>query len=151
MFGKASAGIGKVSACVATCECGDVKVRISRAPDFINDCNCTLCTFANGAWGYFKTGDVRVTGKTIPTVRTDRPDPIVELQACVFCGVFTHWVLTSDYRKTSGVTDRMGVNMRLFAAVDLIGVEVRFPDGAAWSGEGEYTYRKPSFILGSEG
>lgn len=41
----------------------------------------------------------------------------------------------------------MGVNMRLFRGEALVGVEVRFPDGAAWSGEGDYAYRRPSFVV----
>ena len=44
----------------------------------------------------------------------------------------------------------MGVNMFLFPQEDLRGVEVRFPDGAAWSGEGAYGYRKAAVILGDD-
>lgn len=133
--------------CSATCQCGSVKITLGHKPDFINDCNCSLCTCATGAWGYFNTDHVRVTGQTKPYVRPDRPNPIVELHSCVICGDTTHWHITAGYKQSPSVTDQMGVNMRHFAATDLVGVEVRFPDGKAWSGEGDYTYRQPHEII----
>jgi len=41
--------------------------------------------------------------------------------------------------------------MRLFDSDQLAGVEVRFPDGKVWSGEGEYEYRRETIILGAVG
>jgi len=45
------------------------------------------------------------------------------------------------------MSGHMGVNMRLFDEDKLSGVELRFPDGKNWSGQGEYTYRKRAVIL----
>ena len=41
----------------------------------------------------------------------------------------------------------MGVNMRLFDADSLIGIELRFPDGANWIGKGPFDTRKPSVVI----
>jgi hypothetical protein len=35
-----------------------------------------------------------------------------------------------------------GVNMALAEPDDLAGIELRFPDGRGWSGEGPFTYRR---------
>jgi hypothetical protein len=42
----------------------------------------------------------------------------------------------------------MGVNMRLADDRDLAGIELRFPDGRAWSGDGDFTYVRDPLILG---
>jgi hypothetical protein len=44
----------------------------------------------------------------------------------------------------------MGVNMRLADESDLAGVELRFPDGRAWPGEGDFVYVREALILGRE-
>jgi hypothetical protein len=44
----------------------------------------------------------------------------------------------------------MGVNMRLADESDLDGVELRFPDGRAWPGEGDFVYVREALILGRE-
>lgn len=42
----------------------------------------------------------------------------------------------------------LGVNMRLADEQDLAGVELRYPDGRAWSGDGEFGYVREASILG---
>ena len=121
-----------------TCHCGSVDVSIQHKPDFINDCNCSLCSKAGGLWGYYNLTEVKISGPTHSYSRIDYPNPAVEIHFCPLCGSTTHWVLTEDYKLRSGVSDRMGVNMRLFVEGDLAGVEVRFPDGKAWDGQGDY-------------
>lgn len=132
----------------ATCSCGAVEVTLDHAPEFINDCNCSLCTRAAAHWGYFDASEIRVAGETRSYVREDRASPAVEIHGCKLCGVTTHWRLTDSFQKTAEAPGRMGVNMRLFRDADLNGVELRFPDGQAWRGEGPYGYRKAAVVLG---
>ena len=42
----------------------------------------------------------------------------------------------------------MGVNMRLADEKDLAGIELRFPDGRAWSGNGDFAYTQDARIIG---
>jgi hypothetical protein len=42
----------------------------------------------------------------------------------------------------------MGVNMRLVEERDLAGVELRYPDGRAWSGAGAFGYVREARIIG---
>ena len=134
----------------ATCSCGSVKIEIADKPSFINNCNCSLCEKIASIWGYFEIFDVGVSGATQTFIRPDKSVPVVELHSCTTCLVTTHWVVTKEYQALSGVSNRIGVNMRLFNDSDLAGVEMRFPDGKAWSGEGAFEYRKPSITLGGE-
>ena len=42
-----------------------------------------------------------------------------------------------------------GVNVGLLDEQELSGVELRYPDGKSWSGQGEFGYVRDSRILGS--
>ncbi|MEE4210601.1 MAG: hypothetical protein V2I43_15210, partial [Parvularcula sp.] len=60
------------------CLCGTISVTLDRRPDFIHDCNCTLCRKAGAGWGYFPAAAVGVAGQTISVTRTDKEDPAAE-------------------------------------------------------------------------
>jgi hypothetical protein len=132
------------------CLCGAVRVTIDTTPDFVNDCNCTLCRKVGAAWSYFGSASVAVHGETAGFVRADKPNAGVAVQSCATCGATTHFVLTEDFRRQHPTADVVGVNMRLFDPDALAGVEVRFPDGKAWSGEGPYGFRRAPLKLDAD-
>ena len=132
------------------CLCGAVRVTIDAAPEFINDCNCSLCRKAGGAWGYFSSASVSAIGDTVTFVRRDKKAPGVEVHSCKTCGTTTHWMLTKSFKEQNPSADQVGVNMRLFDPDDLKGVEVRFPDGKGWDGEGPFGYRRPALKISDD-
>ena len=144
----------------ATCHCGAVHVQVAHAPDFIFECNCSLCESHGVWWGYYTPDEVEVTGETRGYSRGDfgsissesgnrflgqemRPqttrEPAVELHFCPRCGCTTHFALSEAWlEKSAAANDRTGVNMRLFDRAALSGVKLHFPDGRAWDGVGEW-------------
>ena len=89
----------------SSCVCGAVRLAISRAPDEVTDCNCTLCRRYGALWAYYSPKDV-----TVPSGLTDtfsRGPKLSHFHRCKICGCVTHW---SPLDKTY---DRMGVNARL--------------------------------------
>lgn len=131
------------------CICGEVAVTIDAAPEYINDCNCSLCRKVGGAWGYFKSASVSTSGKTASVVRRDKEFPVCEIYSCAICACTTHFMLTDAYRKQNPSADLVGANMRLFDPEDLVGVEVRFPNGMGWSGQGAFEYRRQPIKIGA--
>ncbi|MFN5632508.1 MAG: GFA family protein [Sphingomonadales bacterium] len=132
----------------ASCHCGAVHVQVAHAPDFIFECNCSLCDSHGVWWGYYDPGEVVVTGETRGYGRVDREVPAVEVHFCPRCGCTTHWMLAEAYLQKSGTAnDRMGVNMRLFDRAALFGVKLHFPDGRAWDGTGEWGYVREAVDL----
>ncbi|PHR60149.1 MAG: aldehyde-activating protein [Robiginitomaculum sp.] len=121
---------------------------LAQRPDFINDCNCSLCEKSGGAWGYFDTASVEVSGQTQPYIRQDMESPAIALHFCAKCGVTTHWVLIKKPKRTPSASKTCGVNMNIFDCADLAGVEIRFPEGRSWDGVGQYAYRKSPTIIG---
>jgi hypothetical protein len=130
-----------------SCLCGRIRVETAKRPDYIHECNCTLCRKSGARWGYYPPSEVSVVGTASGYCREDKGDPNALLQFCAECGVTTHFVLTESAVARHGNVV-MGVNMRLADEGDLAGVELRFPDGRAWAGEGAFGYLRDSRILG---
>jgi hypothetical protein len=130
-----------------SCHCGQIRVETAKRPDFIHECNCTLCGKAGARWGYFHPSEVRVEGEAQGYCRKDKDDPAAEIRFCPGCGVTTHFVLTPSAVARFG-DSVMGVNMRLAEERDLAGIELRYPDGRAWPGEGEFAYVRAARLIG---
>lgn len=130
-----------------SCHCGQVRVGTAKRPDYIHECNCTFCSKAGARWGYFHPSEVSVEGETEGYSRGDKADPGAQLRFCAQCGSTTHFVLTASAvaRFGNGV---IGVNMRLADESDLAGIELRFPDGRAWAGEGGFDYVREARVIG---
>ncbi len=128
-----------------SCHCGNVSVAITRQPEYINLCDCSLCLKSGGAWGYFSESEIKVAGSTRAYRRKDYKEPAVEMQFCGECGATTHWVLTEH---CDG--DRVGVNMRLFAPDEITGIEARTLDGRNWFGKTDAAHRREPGKVGSD-
>ena len=130
-----------------SCLCGQIRVTIEKRPDHINECNCTLCSKTGARWSYFHPSEVSVEGATSGYSREDKADPAAQVQFCANCGSTTHFTLTDSAVAKFG-NSMMGVNMWLADERELAGIELRYPDGQAWSGEGAFGYVRETRILG---
>ena len=136
-----------------SCACGAVRITLTKTPDYINDCNCSLCRKVGAAWGYFTAAQVSTTGATQSFERSDKEQANVSVHACERCSSTTHCVISEAFANQNPGVDWLGVNMRLFEESDLTGVELRFPNGRDWSGAGEFvptrsgTYRQPRRVV----
>jgi len=52
-----------------TCLCGEVRLHLAKRPDFINACNCTLCSKTGARWGYFGPSEVAVVTEYLRIVQ----------------------------------------------------------------------------------
>jgi hypothetical protein len=129
-----------------TCHCGQIRVGLHKRPDFINECNCTLCSKSGAQWAYFRPSEVTVDGTPAGYTRADKAEPGAQVQFCANCGATTHFRLSPGAVAKFGDT-MMGVNMRLADEADLAGIELRYPDGRGWAGEGEFAYVREARVL----
>nr|WP_237452013.1 aldehyde-activating protein [Qipengyuania algicida] len=132
------------------CLCGAVEVTIAQKPEFVNACNCDMCRKSGARWGYFDPSQVTITGPGKSYRRGDKPVPSSEIHFCTTCGATTHFLLTEASVAKFGDT-MMGVNMALASENELAGIELRYPDGKSWSGEGTFGYYRENRVLGTEG
>ena len=113
-----------------SCLCGQIALELAKRPDFIHECNCTLCAKTGARWGYFHPSEVSVEGGTSGYCRSDKDAPNAQVRFCPTCGATTHFVLTEQAVARFG-DSLMGVNMGLADARNLAGIELRYPDGQA--------------------
>jgi hypothetical protein len=130
-----------------SCICGSVRIEVEKRPDFIHECNCTLCNKTGARWGYFHPTEVFIVGDAKGYRRDDKDDPGAEIRFCQTCGSTTHFVLTESAVSRFG-NSVTGVNMWLAKAQDLAGIELRYPDGQSWSGHGPFGYVRDAHIIG---
>src|ERR1700684_1020714 len=130
-----------------SCLCDQVHIEIPKRPDFINECNCTLCSKSGARWAYFHPSEVSVVGTTKGYSREDKEDPAAEIRFCANCGSTTHFILTASAVSKFG-NSQIGVNVRLADEKDLAGTELRYPDGRAWSGKSGFGYVQEARIIG---
>jgi hypothetical protein len=104
----------------ASCHCGAVTLGLSRPPDDLTDCNCTICRRYGTLWAYFSPRDVAIAGATDAYCWGEKK---IEFHRCKACGCITHWSPVDRTR------DRMGINARMLPPESLEGVRVRRLDG----------------------
>ena len=131
-----------------SCHCGEIRIELMKRPDFIHACNCSLCTKSGARWGYLHPSEVSVEGVSLAYSRRDKAAPAVEVHFCGICGSTTHFRLTADAIAKHG-DSMMGVNMQLADEADLEGMEVRYPDGRAWAGAGDFGYVRLPRLIGA--
>jgi len=131
------------------CHCGQLRLHVAKRPDFLHECNCSLCAKTGAHWAYLDPAEVRVEGDSAAYRRTDKAEPGADIHHCPACGCVTHFTLTeSAVAKFGNVV--MGVNMRLAEEEALAGIELRYPDGRGWSGEGTFDYVRAARIIGDD-
>jgi len=108
----------------ASCHCGAVRLEIAERPPKLTSCNCSLCRRVGALWAYYRPDQVRIVagqGTTVPYIQGDRT---LAMHRCATCGCVTHW------ERLDAVSDRMGVNARLFDPAEIEDLVVRRLDGA---------------------
>ncbi len=112
---------------VAACHCGRATIRLPRKPDYVNQCNCSLCKALGWQGIYFASDELQIEGEFDRYVRSDMEEPCLAVLRCANCGTATHWTPLGE-----PPYERMGVNARLVDPAWLEGVEVRQIDGRSW-------------------
>jgi hypothetical protein len=112
---------------IASCHCGRATITLSRKPDSVTQCNCSLCTKTGFRGVYFSSEELVIDGEFDSYVRSDLKQPYLANYRCKTCGILTHWTPLSEPPH-----ERIGVNARLLDQSELEGVPVREVDGASW-------------------
>lgn len=119
-------------AITGSCHCGAIQIVVPSAPQWVANCNCSICRKTGGLIAYFPDdGSVTVSGDTATYIWGDR---MVAFHFCPHCACRSHWTSTGESY------GRIGVNARLldgFAVAadgptfDGRPLEVRFFDNAS--------------------
>ena len=99
-----------------SCHCGSIKIEVPLPPEWVADCNCSLCTKRGTLTAYYPTGTIQIEGETATYIWGGR---MIAQHFCPTCGCAVHWTgIDEDFGKE-------GVNARLLDDFDLAAVEIR--------------------------
>ena len=71
-----------------SCHCGEVRLTVPRAPEWVGDCNCSLCTKLGTLMAYYPDAEVSVEGETVAYIWGDK---MIGIHHCPTCGCNTPW------------------------------------------------------------
>lgn len=127
-----------------SCHCGAVTFELAETPEWLTDCNCSLCRRIGALWAHVDPAQVTVTLGEDATFVYIQGDKRVALHTCKTCGCTTHWDALGDAlgdasgdASGKGLKEeapaRMGINCRMAEPGDIAALRVRHFDGAdAW-------------------
>ena len=110
--------MGKVK---AACHCTAVRLVVKK-PEWVLDCNCTICRRYGALWTYPQTGEVELVEGSDATECYLWGDRELAFQRCRGCGCVTH---TTPIIAPSHI---FAVNARMIPTLDPAGVQVRQKD-----------------------
>src|SRR5262245_22327998 len=106
----------------AACHCTQVRFEVAEHPDWVLDCNCTICRRYGALWTYFRGPD-RAKLLTVPAPETTEAylwgDRSIGFHRCKTCGCVTH--LQAADTPTPMI---FGLNARLIPTLDPAKVRV---------------------------
>src|SRR5436190_15055830 len=108
-----------------SCHCGAIRLAVPAAPEYLLDCNCSLCRRVGALWAHYDASVVNVEAAPGATDGYVWGDRTLRTVRCATCGIVTHWDSISAAAGT-----RCGVNMRNFEPGVIAGLRVRRFDGA---------------------
>ncbi|MFP6837922.1 MAG: hypothetical protein VB948_17635 [Pseudomonadales bacterium] len=91
----------------AACHCTDVRLEIERSPDWVNDCNCTLCRRYGPLWAYYEPGEVKLVQGVGATDDYRWDDKMLAFHRCKTCGCIAHFKSLADAPFICAVNGRM--------------------------------------------
>jgi len=97
------------------CHCGKVKWKANFEPEYLVECNCSLCTKLGALWSHadHKLIDVDYSEKDVNTyIQGDRT---LKTIFCKHCGCTTHWEAIDVLQN-----GRMGLNFRMLINSELL-------------------------------
>jgi hypothetical protein len=127
----------------AACHCGAVRFELGAFPQWVLDCNCTLCRLYGALWAYPRAGQATVLkGPDPDTTETyvwgDRE---LAFHRCRACGCITHMAAIA-----ADPSALYGVNARMMLGLDPATVEVRRKDNG---GSGHFWTRPDAPVIPS--
>jgi hypothetical protein len=105
-----------------SCHCGAVGFELAKTPEWLNDCNCSVCRRLGTLWAYGDASEIRLLAEPDATFAYVWGDRSLAFHICRTCGCTTHY---QGLRHS-----RMAVNCRLSDPADIAGLRIRHFDGA---------------------
>jgi hypothetical protein len=108
-----------------TCHCGAVTIEIAALPEWLTECNCSICSRYGALWAHGTPRTVRLAcapGALRPYLWGEQS---IEFYHCATCGCVTHYESVEKNEDS-----RVSVNARMLPREAVAGLRIRRFDGA---------------------
>lgn len=78
-------------AITGTCHCGAISFVLATQPEWMTECNCTLCRRIGALWAHAPTEQITITAPPGATLRYIQGTQTLAVHSCKTCGGTTHW------------------------------------------------------------
>jgi hypothetical protein len=107
------------------CHCGTVQIELAHPPTSLTECNCSICRRYGARWAYYKRTTARITCPPGAVSSYSWNDRELKFFHCKQCGCLTHYESIEK-----GPESRIAVNSRMFDAVQIANLPIKYFDGA---------------------
>lgn len=108
-----------------SCHCGAVAFIAPRKPQWLTECNCSMCRRIGARWAHFERSEVEITAPMGGTIAYVHGERTLALHTCRQCGCTPYWLSVDDASDA-----RMAVNFRMCDPEDVRDIPIRHFDGA---------------------
>ena len=109
----------------ADCHCGAVRIRVRALPDYVIDCNCSICRKNGALWALYPSRSIEIAAEPSSLTEYVWDPATIRTMFCRTCGSTTHWLPLTMPSDGNG-----DVNACLFDSSLVQGLKVRRFDGA---------------------
>ncbi len=114
---------------IANCHCGRVSIELAGPPEFLVNCNCSICRRYGALWAFYELKRSRIEGVAAHAEGYVWGEKTITTFRCRHCGCVTHWEPLRPKPEA-----KFAINARLLEPGVIDGVRVRRFDGAqAWA------------------
>ncbi len=97
-----------------SCHCGAVTFEVARKPEWLTECNCSICRRIGARWAHFPIEDVRISAAPDATNTYVQGDKKLAVHTCKQCGCTPYWQNLQPEENS-----RMAVNFRMCSTIDI--------------------------------
>ena len=109
----------------AACHCAAVRLEVARPPDWVIDCNCSLCRRYGALWAHYRPVEVMFVAGEDHTDAYVWGESSFAFHRCRTCGCLTH------HTALDAAPPRLrAVNVRMMPALDPASVKLQHTDNA---------------------
>lgn len=108
-----------------SCHCGAITFSVPRKPDWLTECNCSICRRIAALWAHFELDEVEISEPPDGTIAYIQGDKTLATHTCRECGCTPYWLSLE-----AGENNRMATNFRMCDPSEIADIPVRHFDGA---------------------
>jgi hypothetical protein len=108
-----------------SCHCGAITFSVPGKPEWLTECNCSICRRIGARWAHFERDEVELSAQPNATIAYVQGDKTLAVHTCKRCGCTPYWLGLDPEAGT-----RMALNFRMCDPDETLDIPVRHFDGA---------------------